>query len=116
MIRACNIVSADYFSGRGDRPTPANSRGDDLAGACLLLLLQDALVQVADDHAGQPLVMDEEALADRVGILLHDIERLFQDFVGAEAAIDKALDIADPVFDDLTLLLQIRLGAGLAVP
>ena len=82
----------------------------------LLLLLQDALVEVAHDHPGQPFVMDEEALADRIGVLLGDLERLLQDLVGAEAAIDKPLDIADPVLDDLALLLQIGLGAGLAVP
>ena len=60
--------------------------------------------------------MDEQALADRVGVLLGDFERLLQDLVGAEATVDKALDIADPVLDDLALLLQVSLRAGLAVP
>src|SRR5580704_7525066 len=60
--------------------------------------------------------MDEETLADRVGVLFGDLERLLQDLVGAEAAIDEPLDIADPVLDDLALLLQVGLGAGLAVP
>ena len=72
-------------------------------------------MQVTDDHAGQPFIMDEEALADRIGVLLGDRKRLLQDFIGGEAAIDEALDIADPVLDDLALLLQIGLGAGFAV-
>jgi hypothetical protein len=32
-------------------------------GAGALLLLLDAVMQVVDDHAGQPLVMHKEALA-----------------------------------------------------
>ena len=71
----------------------------------LLFSLDDALVNVVDDHAGQPLVMDEEALADRVGVLLGDLDRLLEDLFGAKAAVDKALDIADPILDNLPLLL-----------
>src|SRR6516165_3270079 len=87
-----------------------------LSGRRLLFLVEDALVQVVDDHAGQPFVMDEEPLADRVGVLLGDLDRLFQDLVGGKAAIDEALDIADPILDDLPLFVQIGLGAGITVP
>src|SRR6516162_4401397 len=86
------------------------------SGGRLLLLFEDALVQIADDHAGEPLVVDKEALTDRVGVLFGDLNRLLQDLVGGKAAIDEALDIADPIFDDLPLFLQIALGAGVAVP
>jgi len=55
-------------------------------------------------------------LADRVGVLLGDLERFLEDLVGGEAAVDEALYISDPILDDLTLLLQIGLGAGIAVP
>src|SRR5690242_6281098 len=72
-----------------------------LGPAALLLLVQDALVEVAHDHPGEPFVMDEEALADRVGVLFGDVERLLQDLVGAKAAVDEPLDTADPVLDDL---------------
>jgi hypothetical protein len=41
-----------------------------------LFLVHDALMEVAHDHAGQPFVMDEEALADRVWVLFGDFERL----------------------------------------
>src|SRR6516162_3489127 len=81
----------------------------------LLLFVQDALVQVVDDHAGQPLIVDKEALADRIGILLSNFQRLLKDLLGGQAAIDKALDIADPILDNLPLLLQISLGEGVAV-
>src|SRR5690242_849136 len=80
-----------------------------------LRFVEDALVEVADDHAGQPLIVDEEALADRIGILLGDFERLFEDLVRGHPAIDEALDIADPVLDDLALLFEVRLGAGVAM-
>src|SRR6266436_3863367 len=60
--------------------------------------------------------MDEQTLPNGIGILLDDLERLLQDLVGAEAAVDEPLDIPDPVLDDLALLLQVGLGAGLAVP
>src|SRR6516164_1640689 len=86
-----------------------------LAGDGLLLLLQDTLVEVADNHPRQPLIMDEEALTDRIGILASYFERLFQDFVGGKAAIDKSLDIADPIFNDLALLFKIGLAAGFAM-
>src|SRR5215472_2347139 len=90
--------------------------GPSLVTRLVAVFFEDALVQVADDHTGQPLVVDEEALADRVGVLLGDLERLFQDLVGSETAIDETLDIADPILDDLRLLLEIRLGARVAVP
>jgi hypothetical protein len=35
-----------------------------------LLLIEDAAVQVVHDHVGQPLIVHEQALADRVGVLL----------------------------------------------
>ena len=38
-------------------------------------------MQVAHDHARQALVVHEEALADRVGVLFGDLDRLFQDLV-----------------------------------
>src|ERR1700740_1875093 len=59
--------------------------------------------------------MDEEALAARVGILFGDLERLLQDLVGAAAALHEPLDIPDPVLDNLPLLLEVGLRAGLAV-
>src|SRR5947209_1090611 len=71
--------------GHGSRPAPRNHvRGLRPTGwrngsGYLLFLVQDALVEVAHDHPGQPFVVDEEALADRVGVLLGDLERLLQD-------------------------------------
>src|SRR5665213_1613083 len=88
---------------------PSSTRRD------ALLFLADAAVKVVDDHTGQPLVVHEEALADRIGILLGHRDFLAQDFFRADAAVDKALDVTDPVLDDLRLVLQIRLGTLLAV-
>src|SRR6202035_2292312 len=92
-------AKAGAHFGHGSRPAPGWRNGS----SYLPLLFQDALVEVAHDHPGQPFVMDEETLADRVGVLLGNLERLLQDLVGAEAAIDEPLDIADPVLDDLAL-------------
>src|SRR6516225_5621636 len=64
---------------------------------------------------GRLLLFVQDALADRIGILLSDFQRLLKDLLGGQAAIDKALDIADPILDNLPLLLQISLGTGVAV-
>src|SRR5690348_10146946 len=80
-----------------------------------LLALQNPLVQVVHDQSRQPLVMHKQALADRVGILPGHRDRFFQDLLGADAALDIALDEPHPIFDDLRLLLKIGLAAGLAV-
>src|SRR5438552_1426086 len=92
-------------------PSPGRRNGS----SYLLLLVQNTLMEVADDHAGQPLIVDEEALADRIRVLLRDLERCLEDLVGAETAVDEPLDRADPVFDNLPLFFEIGLGAGLAV-
>src|SRR6202163_270991 len=85
------------------------------AGSRALFLLEDALVQIVDDQPGQALVMHEQTLADRVGVLPGHRHRFLQDLLGADAALDITLDEADPVLDDLRLFLQIGLAAGLAV-
>ena len=72
-------------------------------------------MQIVHDQAGQALVMDEETLADRVGILLRYRDRRLQDLLRPDPAIDLGFDKADPVLDDLRLLLQIGFAAGLAV-
>jgi len=69
-------------------------------------------VQIVHDHVGQPLVMDEQALADRVGVLPCDRNRPHQDLLRPDPSIDLPFDKADPVFDDLRLFLQIGLAAG----
>src|SRR5215471_5482405 len=77
--------------------------------------LDDAAMQVVDDQPGQPLVVDKEALADRVRVLPGYRDRLLEDLVRPDAALDKAPDIADPVLDDLRLLPEVGLAARLAV-
>src|SRR5260370_21846833 len=71
-------AKAGAHFGHGSRPAPGWRNGS----SYLPLLFQNALMEVADDHAGQPLIMDEHALADRIGVLLGDIERLLHNFVG----------------------------------
>src|SRR5205085_7330876 len=85
------------------------------AGSRRLLFVENPLVQVVHDEAGQPLVMHKQALADRVGILFCNGNPLVEDLLGASAALDVALDEADPILDDLGLFLEIRLAAGFAV-
>jgi hypothetical protein len=63
-------------------------------------------MEVVDDHSGQPVVMHEKALADRIRVLVGHRDPLAQNLLRADAAIDKALDIADPVLDDLRLVLE----------
>src|ERR1700730_6792869 len=94
---------------------PASTAGSLVLGSGLLFLVKNALVQVADDHVGQPLVVHEEPLPDRVGILLGDLDRLLERVLGGEAAVDKPFDAADPVLDDLALLLQVGLRGRVAV-
>src|ERR1700730_7527802 len=95
---------------------PASTAGSLVLGSGLLLLVKNALMQVADDHVGQTLVVHEEPLADRVGILLGDLDRLLERILGGEAAVDKPFYAPDPILDDLALLFQIGLGARIAVP
>src|SRR5579884_1786065 len=93
----------------------ANFRFGTLAWLSGLLPLSDALVQVADDHSGQALVVHEQALPDRIGVLLRHRDRLAKNVVRLDAAVDVALDEADPVLDDLRLFAQIFLAARVAV-
>src|SRR4051794_37372443 len=85
------------------------------AGSRPLFALENARVQVVNDQTGQPLVMYEQPLADRIGVLLRNWDRLLQDLLGADAAVDIALDESDPVLDDLRLFPQVSLAAGFAV-
>jgi hypothetical protein len=52
------------------------------------------------------LVLHERALAGGVGVPFHDFERPVEDLLGAHAAIDKELDVAQ-FFDDLALLATL---------
>src|ERR1700730_14768316 len=70
-------------------------------GAGGLFTFEDAPVQVAHDQPGPPLVMHEQPLADRIGILPGDRDPFLQDLVGADSALDMTLDKAEPVLDDL---------------
>jgi hypothetical protein len=72
-------------------------------------------MQIVDDEAGQPLVMHEQALPDRIRVLPRYRDRLLEDLVRSDAPIDIGLDEADPIPDDLGLLLEVGLAAGLAV-
>jgi hypothetical protein len=47
-----------------------------LCGADFLLFVQNTLMQVAHDHAGQSFVVNKETLADRVRVLFGQFERL----------------------------------------
>src|SRR6516165_2232022 len=47
-------------------------------GASLLLTFQNTLIEIVDDHPGQPFIMNEQALPDRIGVLFGDFERLLQ--------------------------------------
>src|ERR1700726_20566 len=87
----------------------------DRGSASGLFTFEDAPVQVAHNQPGQPLVMHEQALADRIGILPGDRDSLLEDLVGADSALDMTLDKADPVLDDLRLFPEVILAAGLAV-
>jgi len=87
-----------------------------LGGPRLLLLFENALVEVAYNHPGQPFIVDEEALPDWIWVLFWLLRAPPQYLVGGEAAVDEALDIANPVFDNLALLPLDRPWRRLAVP
>jgi hypothetical protein len=80
-------------------------------GAGLLFLSEDAAVRLCQ-ICRSALVLHERALAGGVGVPSHDFERPVEDLLGAYAAIDKALDTADPVFDDLAFSLKYTLVHG----
>ena len=51
-------------------------------------------MQTVHDEAGQALVMHEQALTDRIGILLCDRHAFFEDLFRSDAALD--LSLFDP--------------------
>src|SRR5438477_50922 len=105
-------------SGTSPIHLPSSSRSISILSITAILYRfarENAGVEVVDDEPGQPLVVDKQALADRVGVLRRHRHPLLEDFVRPLAAVETGFDKPDPVLDNLRLLLEVGLATRRAV-